>query len=60
MKVQQVARVAGLCQVLTTAISVTPIFIRNLMMCIPKDLAKVDWKLRDTSLSQKAVKDLTS
>ena len=60
VKVQQVARVAGLCQALTAAISVTPIFIRNLMRCIPKDLAKEDWKSRDTSLSQKAVEDLTS
>lgn len=58
VKVAEVARVAGLCQSLTTAIAVTPVFLRNLLRCIPKSMSKEEWKQKDTFLCRKAMEDL--
>lgn len=58
--VKSVAKVAGLAQSITKAFSITPIFIRNLLNCIPKDMKRKNWDTCKVSLSKAALDDLSS
>jgi predicted metallopeptidase len=58
VKVKRIARVAGLYQAISKAVTSTPIYIRELLKCIPNRMSEQQWNNEEVHISLGAIKDL--